>query len=107
MGKSVRPLGAAAVTLLRSIDKQDETEFVFPAERGAGHFLGAQTMWSKANAKAGLPCVTPDTLRHTMGSTAISTGEALALTGALLGDADPRSTAIYAHVQNDPSKRAE
>jgi hypothetical protein len=41
-----------------------------------------------------------------MGSTSISTGEALALTGAILGHANPRSTAIYAHVQNDPSKRA-
>ena len=41
-----------------------------------------------------------------MGSTAISTGEALAVTGAILGHANPRSTAIYAHVQNDPSKRA-
>lgn len=33
-------------------------------------------------------------------------GEALALTGAILGHANPRSTAIYAHVQSDPSKRA-
>jgi hypothetical protein len=41
-----------------------------------------------------------------MGSTAVSTGEALALTGAILGHSNPRSTAIYAHVQNDPSKRA-
>jgi hypothetical protein len=41
-----------------------------------------------------------------MGSTAISTGEALALTGAILGHANPKSTAIYAHVQNDPSRRA-
>jgi len=41
-----------------------------------------------------------------MGSTAISMGEALALTGAILGHPNPRSTAIYAHVQSDPSKRA-
>jgi hypothetical protein len=41
-----------------------------------------------------------------MGSTAVSTGEALALTGAILGHSNPRSTAIYAHVQNDPSRRA-
>ena len=41
-----------------------------------------------------------------MGSTAVSTGEALALTGAIRGHSNPRSTAIYAHVQNDPSKRA-
>jgi hypothetical protein len=41
-----------------------------------------------------------------MGSTAVSTGEALAMTGAILGHANLRSTAIYAHVQRDPAKRA-
>ena len=105
-GKSIRPLGAAAVALLKSIEKQDGSDFVFPAERGDGHFQGTKTMWSRAIKKAELPGVTPHTLRHTMGSTATSTGEALALTGAILGHANPRSTAIYAHVQNDPSKRA-
>jgi integrase len=105
-GKSIRPLGAAAVALLKSIGRQDDSNFVFPAERGDGHFQGTKTMWSRAIQKAELPGVTPHTLRHTMGSTAISTGEALALTGAILGHANPRSTAIYAHVQNDPSQRA-
>lgn len=50
--------------------------------------------------------MTPHTLRHTMGATATSTGEALALTGAILGHANMRSTMIYAHVQHDPSRRA-
>jgi len=63
-------------------------------------------MWSKIIGKAELPGVTPHTLRHTMGSTATSTGEALALTGAILGHANMRSTEIYAHVQEDPSRRA-
>ena len=40
-----------------------------------------------------------------MGSTAVSSGEALALTGAILGHANARSTSLYAHVQNDPSRR--
>lgn len=105
-GKSVRPLGDAAVALLKSIEKHEGTDFVFPAERGVGYFQGTKTMWSRAIKKAGLPGVTPHTLRHTMGSTAISSGEAMALTGAILGHANPRSTAIYAHVQNDPSRRA-
>jgi integrase len=91
---------------LKSIDKYDDSDYVFPAERGDSHFQGTKTMWSRAIKKARLPGVTPHTLRHTMGSTATSTGEALALTGAILGHANPRSTAIYAHVQNDPSKRA-
>ena len=41
-----------------------------------------------------------------MGSTAVSFGEALALTGAILGHVNPRSTAIYAHVQYDSSRQA-
>src|SRR6202023_1679466 len=105
-GKSIRPLGMAAIAILSSLARQEDSEFVFPAERGDGHYQGTKGVWSKAIKRAGLPGITPHTLRHTMGSTAISTGEALALTGAILGHANPRSTAIYAHVQNDPSKRA-
>jgi integrase len=105
-GKSIRPLGAAAVALLRSIDKQEVADFVFPAERGDGHFQGMKSVWKKAINKAKLEGVTPHTLRHTMGATSTSNGEALALTGAILGHSNPRSTAIYAHVQTDPSRRA-
>lgn len=105
-GKSWRPLGGAAIAILKSIDHKDGSDYVFPADRGHGHFHASKTIWAKVIAKASLPGVTPHTLRHTMGSTAISTGEALALTGAILGHANPRSTAIYAHVQNDPTKRA-
>lgn len=105
-GKSVRPLGIAAIALLKGISKHLESEFVFPAEVGHGHYQGTKRIWPKVTAMADLPGVTPHTLRHTMGSTAVSSGEALALTGAILGHANMRSTAIYAHVQNDPSRRA-
>lgn len=105
-GKSIRPLGAAAVAILQGIRRDPESEFVFPAEHGGGHYQGTKQLWSKVVARAGLPGITPHTLRHTMGSTAVSFGEALALTGAILGHANPRSTAIYAHVQHDPSRRA-
>ena len=37
-GKSIRPLGAAALALLKSINRQDGSDFVFPAERGDGHY---------------------------------------------------------------------
>jgi site-specific recombinase XerD len=57
-------------------------------------------------ARARLVAITPHSLRHTMGSTAVSTEEALAMTGGILGHANLRATAIYAHVQRDPAKRA-
>lgn len=105
-GKSVRPLGLAALALLSAIDRVPGSKFVFPAEIGESHYQGTKRLWPKVVTKAALPGITPHTLRHTMGSTAVSNGEALALTGAILGHANARSTAIYAHVQNDPSKRS-
>jgi integrase len=105
-GKSIRPLGAPALALLNGMPRDPESDFVFPAERGDAFYQGTKKIWPEAIKRAGLSGVTPHTLRHTLGSTAASTGEALALTGAILGHANHRSTAIYAHVQNDPSRRA-
>ena len=105
-GRSMRPLGTAALTLLQQIGRTEDSDFVFPADTGEGHFQGTKTPWARAVRKAELPGVTPHTLRHTIGSTAISTGEAIALTGAILGHSNPRSTAIYAHIQHEPSRRA-
>ena len=105
-GKSVRPLGAAALNILQSIAKTDDTDFVFPASVGESSYQGLKRHWPKIMKRAQLTGVTPHTLRHTVGSTATSAGEALALTGAILGHANMQSTAIYAHVQRGPSKRA-
>lgn len=105
-GKSVRPLGLAAIKLLHRIKRSDKSDYVFPAEAGLGHYQGVQKLWPRIVKKAKLPGVTPHTLRHTMGSTAVSSGEALMMAGAILGHTNPRSTAIYAHVQVDPSKKS-
>lgn len=104
-GKSVRPLGSAAITVLRGIASTPESDYVFPAETGEGFFRGYKTPWKLAIEMAGLPGVSPHTLRHTMASTAISSGEALAFAGAILGHASLRSTMIYAHVQNGPARQ--
>lgn len=105
-GRSVRPIGTAALTLLKGIERDEESEFVFPADSGEAYFQGTKTPWARAVKKADLPGVTPHTLRHTIGSTAISSGEAMALTGAILGHSNQRSTAIYAHIQHVPSRKA-
>lgn len=105
-GKSIRPLCLAAATLLKGVEKVDDTDYVFPADEGDSYFQGTKNIWPKIVKKAELPGVTPHTLRHTVGATATSNGEALALTGAILGHANLRSTMIYAHVQHDPSVKA-
>ena len=105
-GKSSRPLCAAAAEILRKVGKTEGSPFVFPADEGDSFFQGTKNVWPKIVRKAELPGVTPHTLRHTVGATATSHGEALALTGAILGHANLRSTMIYAHVQHDPSVKA-
>jgi integrase len=105
-GKSIRPFGPAAAALLQGLLKDGKEGYLFPAERGDGYYQGTRNVWAEVTKLAGLPGVTPHTLRHTLGSTATSSGEALALTGAILGHANLRSTAIYAHVQRNPSLEA-
>ena len=105
-GKSVRPLCIAAVTLLKGIERTEGSNYVFPDETGQNGFQGVKRIWPKITERAELLGVTPHTLRHTVGATATSNGEALALTGAILGHSNMRSTMIYAHVQHDPSIKA-
>ncbi|MEI2707295.1 MAG: site-specific integrase [Ilumatobacteraceae bacterium] len=104
--KSVRPLATAAIALLSPCRASPSAEFVFPSEDGGTFYQGTKRFWPKVVARAGLPGVTPHTLRHTIGSASVSTGETLAMTGALLGHANSRSTSIYAHMQQDPARRA-
>ena len=112
-GKSVRPLAASAAALLTSLPRYADVEqldglspWVFPAGSGKGHYQGTKRIWRKVTTMAGLPGVTPHTLRHTLGSTAVSSGQALPMVGAILGHKDARSTAIYAHMQQSPAVKA-
>ena len=109
-GRSVRPLGAAAVALfqalLSNVDPKDKSPYLFPAERGKGFYSGTKRIWPEIIERAKLPGVTPHTLRHTLGAFGGSRGESLLMIGAVLGHANARSTAIYAHVDYDPARLA-
>jgi integrase len=59
-----------------------KSPYFFPAERGDNFYLGTKRIWPEAIKLAGLLGVTPHTLRHTLGSTAVSSGESLKMTGA-------------------------
>lgn len=106
-GRSVRPLASAAVAILKSQIPIDGSDFVFPSDSDPLVFYqGTKRHWARAIKLAKLPGVSPHTLRHTIGSAAVSTGETLAMTGALLGHASQQATSIYAHMQQDPARRA-
>lgn len=111
-GRSTRPLGAAARAVLSVIPREKGANgilspFVFPASTGDGFYVGTKRLWPRIIEKADLSSdVTPHVLRHSLGSLAAGYGEALLVIGAVLGHANPRSTAGYAHIARDPAQRA-
>lgn len=110
-GRSVRPIGGAAVALFESLLAQADaagckSDYLFPAERGDGFYSNTRKVWAEAVKRARLPGVSPHTLRHTLGGFGGSSGEALLMIGTLLGHSNARSTSIYAHVAHDPARLA-
>jgi integrase len=84
--------------------------FVFPASRGeAEHWIGTAKVWVAVRKAAGLADVRLHDLRHTYASLAVGAaggGQSLAVIGKLLGHADVRTTARYAHLADDPVRKA-
>ncbi len=104
-GESHRALAAPALEILRGIAR-GASPYVFPSERGNSFYQGTKKIWPKLIKLAELPGITPHTLRHTVGSWSVSGGETLFMTGGLLGHTDPRSTAVYAHMQQHSAAAA-
>ena len=46
-GRSIRPLGQAAILVLKRIERDPASEFVFPAEFGDGHYQCSKRLWSR------------------------------------------------------------
>jgi integrase len=103
-GAKVVPLGPPALAVLAGLPR--EGDYVFPAETGTGHFQGTEKLWRKLREAAGLADVRLHDFRHSFASMGLVTGDALAVIGKLLGHADVKTTARYAHLADDPLKTA-
>jgi integrase len=126
------PLSAPAQQLLSELLKAKQearsnlprAQFVFPGRFDDGHRVEFKRAWAELCIAAGLviPEVTKDKrgnermilrpsarvhdLRHTYASLLASSGLSLPLIGALLGHTQPATTARYAHLLDDPLRRA-
>ncbi|MFO1086517.1 MAG: tyrosine-type recombinase/integrase [Reyranellaceae bacterium] len=99
--KSV-PLGAPALSVLSAITRKEGVAWVFPAERGEGHFSGLSKIWRQVAKLAGLSGVRLHDLRHGFASAAVANGVSLYLVGKVLGHTRAETTARYAHLNIDP-----
>lgn len=101
-------LGAPAAAILADLHtSQDRGAWVFPDPRDPAQALrGLDWAWVRIRERAGLPDLRVHDLRHGFASVGAGGGMSLLVIGKLLGHADSRSTARYAHVAGDPLRDA-
>jgi integrase len=97
-GAQLRPIGAATLALLKALPRAAGAPFVFPADRGDGHFIGLPRVLSRICTRAGLAGVTAHVLRHSFAATGAEMGFSELTIAGLLGHSVPGVTARYAHV---------
>lgn len=105
-GFSARPLGTAALLILSSLPRT-HNDWVFPATRGDGHFLGSKKLWAKARSIAGLDHRVRYDARHAVATLALEAGNSPASVATLLGHRNTATTmSTYSHVIDDLAAHA-
>lgn len=109
-GKKQLYFPPAALTVLRDLDCPSNG-MGFVIRGGAGDnpelpLVNIKDPWAYIRNAAGLEGVRLHDLRHSFASTAVAGGMSLPMIGALLGHADVKTTARYAHLSDDPLREA-
>jgi integrase len=97
-GAQLRPIGVHAVRMLESLPRRKGCPWVFPAERGDGHFVGLPKVLERMCRRAGLEGVTVHVLRHSFAAVAAEMGFSELTIAGLLGHTVASVTGRYAHV---------
>ena len=97
-GAQMRPIGAAALSFLKTWPRAANARWVFPGGSGDGHFIGLPRVLARVSARAKLEGVTIHCLRHSFASAAAELGFSELTIAGLLGHSVPGVTARYAHV---------
>lgn len=102
VAKSGKPrqiaLNAAALDLLRSIDRAAGSKFIFPSAITGNPSPSLYFPWNRIRTAAGLPGVRLHDLRHSFASFLVNKGVSLYIVQGLLGHTQPRMTQRYAHL---------
>jgi integrase len=101
------PLSAPARQLLAKLSKDSEegAEYVFPGRSG-GHRSEIRNAWDDLCRAAKLKDLRVHDLRHSHASQLASAGFNLEVIGKLLGHSNPATTARYAHLFDEVTRRA-
>ena len=96
-GKSIRPIGSAALAVIQEASGRTKSKYVFPSVTNVQRHHAGLTRWLKGVAADAVPGITSHGLRHSFGSTAEDLGFSLPTIKALLGHAGSSVTEGYIH----------
>jgi integrase len=105
-GAKIIPLNAPALQVLTDLPRELDNPYVIVGREKGKHLINLQKPWRRLRRSAGLDDLRIHDLRHSFASFALGAGVPLALIGGLLGHRSVQTTARYAHLANDPLKRA-
>ena len=105
-GPKTIPLNSAALELLSEIERQDENPFVIPGRKRGRPLTSLQSQWERLRSRAGLEDVRIHDLRHSFASFGVNLGLPLPMIGAVLGHSNASMTERYAHLADDPVRKA-
>lgn len=100
------PLPAAARAVLSALPRFADNPYVIAGRVTGKHATDFQHPWRRIREKAGLENVRIHDLRHTYASNAVSSGMPIQMVGRLLGHTQIQTTMRYAHLADDPVRRA-
>jgi integrase len=102
------PISSAVVDLLKSIRPTvpDDCPWVFPGDVEGKPIQEIKRFWDDVRTEAGIEDVRIHDLRHTFASLLVSGGASLPLIGQMLGHTQVQTTLRYAHLFDDPMRKA-
>lgn len=103
-GKRPVILGEAALEIIRSHPRS--SAFIIAGRDPEKPRADLQRPWAAVRTHAGLEGLRLHDLRHSFASIGAGGGLGLQIVGALLGHRDAETTARYAHLADDPQRRA-
>lgn len=105
-GKRTVLLNSAAVAILEGLERAKGEVFVIPGDKPGTHRSSLQAVWERIRQEAEIPDVRIHDLRHTFASFGVNGGQNLNVVGRLLGHSKITTTQRYAHLADDPIRRA-
>ena len=99
-------MSAAALDVLSALPRTEGNPHIIPGEKEGAPRADLKNPWAAVTQAAGLEGLRLHDLRHSFASVGAGGGLGLPIIGKLLGHATPAMTARYAHLDNDPMRRA-